>query len=186
MFSRRAVFLDFEAGQNERQFRLNSRSKGVKCICLSAITASNGGQVCVIDIDGISMAIDTENLAGYPVPIPHEGAGGGANQFLGHVFSPPLLLGMPARGSMQSFRVRLSNVDGTPYSGVNSTVQIWLELVLEPDVHDAPSIEAEQWLRALSGAGANDWRWDYVPDQASVAEYMATLNRRLFSKDKDK
>lgn len=186
MFNRRAVFINFAAGEKERSFRLNSRSKGVKCICLKAITVNQGAQVCVIDIDGISMAIDTENLAGYPVPVPRAAAGAAVNQFGGEVYSPPLLLGMPARGSMQSFRVRLRNVDGTDYGAAGTSVQLWLELVLDPEVHDGQSVQAEQWLTNFSGRGANDWRWDYVPDQASVAEYMATMNRRLFSKADDK
>jgi len=176
----RQVFLSFLASETDKTFRLDRRIRGVRHVYLRATSFEGTTSPAVlIDIDGMAPDICTEGLGGYPIPLLGKGGATGVNDG-GMYFDFPLLLFSPNTPSLTTMRVRLSNVDGTPF--VHAGLNLWLEFRCDPEVYDGQSVRAEQWLKsgtALSGIGQNDYRWDYVPSATELAENLATLERRF-------
>ena len=184
MFNTELFFVRFDPNEVDKTFKLNSRIRGVRQVMLYAKTHSGldfGVNAITIRMDNAAMAIATENLAGFPVPVINSAAGAALNRGGGHVFEPPLLLANANWPSVQSIRIRLATL-GSSAALTHNGMNFWFILRCQPETFDMPSIKNEQWLKqntAMSGAGTNDYRWDYVPDQQEVAERLAALEERF-------
>jgi hypothetical protein len=171
------LFCPFATGATDSTFRFDHTTTEVTSICLMAVTFVDApAAVVMVQIDGVSMNCVTENTPGFPVPIIRTSAPAGGG---GQYFAPFLRISNTVRSAIQTMRVRLTNPDGTPY--VHTGINFWFVLEGPPKLWDGTQVRASQWVRPPQGvaAGPNDWRWDYVPDQAQVARDMALMQHPL-------
>lgn len=181
------VFCQFENGATSRTIRFNGVTKGVQRIYLHSITAARAAGptegVIWLEIADVSMMIDTENQAGYPVPLTFRDTG--ATLEAGTVFPRPLLLAQPARGAIQQLRITLRTSTGAVYP--HTTVNLWILLETEKEIWSGNLVRDTQYTdprgTGMSGIGTNDWRLDDVPTAEQILEQMAKARAEVFSKD---
>lgn len=176
------VFCSFAANETDREFRVNTMSLEIKRVYLARVAFTGmpdaGQPVVLLQTDGNAMAVATEGLSGYPVPLTPTLLGVGNLRAGSETFSPPIFIAEPNRSSYTSIRLVIRNVDGTP--PVHTGMHFWIVLRGPEHTWDGEAQKRMMWTERGYASNEHDWRWDYTPSQAAQAAAVASQQAHVF------
>lgn len=155
-FRQRVFVLEFPANIADVTVDFNERMRmaQLQVLAVSHTGATAGGPVMYLDIDDMTAACASENVAGFPLPIFANNSGA--------LFDSPWTIAVPNRSAMKTLHARITDRTGANYAHAG-VIAVWLCAVGVDHLDPKPARDALDWHNAMSGTGNYDTRFDWVP-----------------------